>query len=246
MVKETNDWARGNMQILGLLDELRTMARNGLTYATDPYDRERYEQLLQLTSQSYAPRSSICRRRKSARNCGPRLATSPPKWPRALAVFDDEGHILLHLRADDNCWCLPCGWVDANQLRIEAAECRELYEETGLHARPLELVDVFTRKPGRYGNLYTMIAVVYLCEVTGGELTLSHEGLDLRYWSIDEVTNWHANHEEYAHARLHLLAEKTGDREVRTGGPPKLIVWDILRICEVSTCASVAGFGMKY
>jgi len=31
-----------------------------------------------------------------------------------------------------------------------------------------------------------------------GELTLAHEGLDLRYWSIDAVPHWHATHERYA------------------------------------------------
>lgn len=186
------------MEILGLLDELRTMACNGLTYATNPYDRERYERLLQLTSQSYAeildlPSAQVREKLRTE------VGYITPKVGADAAIFDKGGRILLHLRADDNCWCLPCGWVDANESPIEAA-VREVYEETGLHARPLELVDVFTRKAGRYGNLYTMIAVVYLCEVTGGELTHSHEGLDLRYWSIDEVTNWHANHEEYARA----------------------------------------------
>jgi hypothetical protein len=42
--------------------------------------------------------------------------------------------------------------------------------------------------------------VVHWCEVLGGELTLSHEGLALRYWPLDEVPCWHATHEEYARA----------------------------------------------
>ena len=36
--------------ILPLLDELQTIARNGLTYATNPYDEERYRRLLELVS----------------------------------------------------------------------------------------------------------------------------------------------------------------------------------------------------
>jgi Hydrolase of X-linked nucleoside diphosphate N terminal len=34
------------MNILPLLDELQAIARNGLAYTTNPYDRERYEHLL--------------------------------------------------------------------------------------------------------------------------------------------------------------------------------------------------------
>ena len=42
------------MDIFPLLDELQTLARNGLAFASDPYDRERYERLLTLATQSYA------------------------------------------------------------------------------------------------------------------------------------------------------------------------------------------------
>ena len=186
------------MDMLPLLDELRTIACNGLTYARDPYDRERYERLLQITSETYGeildlPPADVRERLRAE------VGYITPKVGADAAIFDAGGRILLHRRVDDGCWCLPCGWVNPNESPAEAA-VREAYEETGLAVRPLELVGVFTRKPGIYGNLYTMIAVVYLCEVLGGTLTLSHEGLDLRYWTIAEVTDWHANHAEYARA----------------------------------------------
>ena len=31
----------------------------------------------------------------------------------------------------------------------------------------------------------------YLCEVRGGELQVSDEGIALEYWKIDEVPAWH-------------------------------------------------------
>jgi hypothetical protein len=34
------------MNVLSLLDELQTIARNGLAHTTNPYDKERYERLL--------------------------------------------------------------------------------------------------------------------------------------------------------------------------------------------------------
>ncbi len=186
------------MDILALLDELRTIARNGLTYAQDPYDQERYQHLLDLTAQSYGeildlPPDSVRERLRAE------IGYITPKVGADAAIFDEAGRILLHQRADDQRWCLPCGWVNPNESPAEAA-VRETWEETGLHVRPLDLVGVFSRKPGMYGSLYSMVAVVYLCEVIGGTLTLSHEGLDLRYWEIDAVTDWHANHAEYARA----------------------------------------------
>ncbi len=45
-----------------------------------------------------------------------------------------------------------------------------------------------------------MSAVVHLCDVVGGELTLSHEGLGLPYWPLDEVPKWATDHEKKARA----------------------------------------------
>ena len=66
------------------------------------------------------------------------------------------------------------------------------------------IVGVFTRMPGAKHGPHTMIAIVHLCEVVGGELTLSHEGSALRYWPIDEVRGWHATHERYARAAFEM------------------------------------------
>ena len=41
------------MDVLPLLDRIQAIARTGLTYASNSYDRERYEELLELASRSY-------------------------------------------------------------------------------------------------------------------------------------------------------------------------------------------------
>ncbi len=41
------------MDILALLDEIQTIARNGLNFTPNPYDRERYERLLQVAATYY-------------------------------------------------------------------------------------------------------------------------------------------------------------------------------------------------
>jgi len=44
------------------------------------------------------------------------------------------------------------------------------------------------------------VSIVYLCQVRGGEITLSHEVLAARYWVIDEVPAWHKDHLKFARA----------------------------------------------
>ena len=56
----------------------------------------------------------------------------------------------------------------------------------------------FYRAAGSYKGTHALIAVVYLCERIDGQLALSHEHLDTRYWPIETVSEWHANHRDYA------------------------------------------------
>ncbi len=115
------------------------------------------------------------------------------------AVFDEQGHILLMDRVDGSGWCLPCGWVEPNERPADTA-VRETKEETGLEVEVRRLVGVFSRPANQATGLHSMSAVVHLCEVVGGELTLSHEGLGLRYWPLDEVPKWATDHEKKARA----------------------------------------------
>jgi ADP-ribose pyrophosphatase YjhB (NUDIX family) len=126
-----------------------------------------------------------------------------PKVGADAAIFNTGGEILLMERADGSGWCLPCGWVEPNEKPVEAV-IREVREETGLEIEVKQLVGVFTRMPSATNGPHTMIAIVHLCEVVGGTLTLSHEGSALRYWSIDEVQDWHATHERYARAAFEM------------------------------------------
>lgn len=188
------------MDIYSLLDELQTIARNGLQFAASDYDLERYQRLMKLATQTYSqlldlPEATV-RQRLSAE-----LGYITPKVGADAAIFNNLSEILLMERADGSGWCLPCGFVEPNETPAEAT-IREAYEETGLHIQVRQLVGVFTRKPGLQFGLHTTVAIVHLCDVIGGKLTLSQEGLDLRYWCIEDQPRWHANHERYAHAAL--------------------------------------------
>lgn len=200
------------MDLMPLLDELQTMARNGLEYATNPYDRERYERLLKLVSVYYGQAIDMPPAEVRARFRA-ELGYITPKVGADAAIFNDAGHILLVLRADDQRWCLPCGWVDPNEAPAEAA-VRETREETGLDVRVRQLVDVFTRKPDNGYGPHTSVAVVYLCDLIGGTLQISHESLDARYWPIDQVTTWHELHQQYA-----IAAHALWQRQHETTGP---------------------------
>jgi ADP-ribose pyrophosphatase YjhB (NUDIX family) len=187
------------MDIFPLLDELQTIARNGLNFTTNPYDRERFERLLALVSEYYGQALDLPPVDVRQRLAG-ELGYITPKVGAEAAVFDSAGRILLVRRSDDGLWCLPCGWVEPNESPEEAA-VRETREETGIEVRSRQLVEVFTRKPNMGHGPHTAIAVVYLCEVVNGTpQPQSHEVLEVRYRRIKEVVGWHELHQQYAEA----------------------------------------------
>lgn len=187
------------MDILPLLDELQTIARNGLNFTTNPYDRERFERLLALATKYYGQALDLPPAEVRKRLVG-ELGYITPKVGAEAAIFDAEGRILLVRRSDDGRWCLPCGWVEPNESPEEAA-VRETREETGLEVRSQRLVDVFTRKPNTGYGPHTAMAVLYLCEVVGGTPhSQSPEITEVRYWRINEVLGWHELHQQYAEA----------------------------------------------
>lgn len=196
------------MDTFSLLDELQTIARNGLQYASNPYDLERYERLMELVTQGYGdvldvPAETV--RAQFARELG----TITPKVGTDAAIFNERGEILLMERADGSGWCLPCGFVEPGETPVEGV-IREVREETGLEIKVKRLVGVFTRRPGAKYGPHTILSIVHLCEIVAGQLTLSHEGSALRYWPIDGMKHWHGTHEINARAAYEIW--KSPDR----------------------------------
>lgn len=189
MTKNTGD------EFLAFLDELRITSQVGLEYADDPYDEERYERILELVSKWYGRSVDLPTEDVRSRFAS-EVGYVTPKVSADAAVFNDDDRILLQQRADSGTWCLPGGYVDPNESPRETA-VRETREETGLTVEPVNLIDVYTRKPGEYGP-HCVVIHVYLCVMCGGTLEVSHEGTDLRYWPIDDVPVWHKDHEQKA------------------------------------------------
>lgn len=186
------------MDIVALLNEIQSLARTGLHFTSGTYDRERYGRLLELAAQGYEQLAEL-----PANEIKQRFAEETgyitPKVGADAAIFNDKGEILLMERADGSGWCLPCGWVEANERPYDTV-IREVREETGLEVAVQQLVGVFTRKASAQNGPHTMVAVVHLCKIVDGELTLSHEGSALKYWQLEDVAHWHPNHDKYAFA----------------------------------------------
>lgn len=182
-----------NNNLLALLDELRAIAQLGLNFAENPYDRERYQRLLDISVEQYAvltglPPMVINDRFRQE------LGYITPKVGCSGAVFNDDGHVLLVKRSDNGRWCLPSGYAEVNQTPQENCR-REVLEETGLHVEVGPLLDLYCIRPGEYGQPHTLYILLYLCTVGGGTIMPSHETPEVGYFDHTTITDWHSNHQ---------------------------------------------------
>jgi 8-oxo-dGTP diphosphatase len=99
----------------------------------------------------------------------------------AGVIVDDRGRALLIQRRDNHRWEPPGGVLEPGET-IHDGLRREVREETGLDVEPLTLTGV-------YKNMTRVIvALVFRCKITGGDLATNDEVSAFRWATAEEVT----------------------------------------------------------
>lgn len=171
------DWAR----------KVQAIAQNGLLFATDPFDRERYSQLQALVASILASELDIpLGQVRDLWSHDEGYAT--PKVDVRGALFEGNRVLLVRERSDGK-WTLPGGWVDINDSPSSAVE-REVFEESGYRARAVKLAAVFDKNNPAHGHppgVHHIYKLFFLCERTGGMPTTSLETDGVDYFPLDAL-----------------------------------------------------------
>lgn len=167
--------------------ELQAIAQTGLTFARDPYDRERYEQLRTLASAIMAAHTGEPTARIEALFAG-ETGYATPKVDVRGAAFDALGRVLLVREvADGGRWTLPGGWADVNLTPAENV-AREMREESGYTVRVDKLAAVWDRtRQGHPAGVFACCKLFFLCTITGGAPAISLETSAVGWFGEDEL-----------------------------------------------------------
>lgn len=187
-----------NISKFEFLEEIRSIAQNGLSYSSDQHDQQRYKKLLDLASLEYSSLSGIPANEINHRFKKELGGHITPKVGVNAAIFSSEGNILLALRVDDGKWCLPGGWTDLNESPQQAVE-RELLEELSITVKAENCIDILSRMPGDFGQPHTSCHILFHCYHLKGEIVPIDEVMDFGYFPYDKKNiNWHRDHAKMA------------------------------------------------
>ena len=115
----------------------------------------------------------------------------------AICVLRRAGRVLLVQRAampGRGLWGFPGGMQELGETVFQAA-VRELEEETGVRARPLDAIGTLDRierdEAGRVRSHWTLVAV--LAEWERGEPDPGEDALAVAWAAPDEVADWNGS-----------------------------------------------------
>jgi 8-oxo-dGTP pyrophosphatase MutT (NUDIX family) len=96
----------------------------------------------------------------------------------------------MQLRSDTRTWGFPGGSCELGDSLLEAAQ-RELLEETGLTASSWTFVTMLSGKEFFFiypnsDQIYN-VSAVYVAREISGDLCSDHEGLELRWFEMDDL-----------------------------------------------------------
>ena len=163
---------------LQLARRLHALARSGLHFTQDPYDRERYEEIETLAAEMLAG-GSLADRDTLLAVWRQERGYVTPKIEVRGAIFRD-GRVLLVRETMDGLWTLPGGWVDVNESPSQAIT-KEVEQESGFRVRVLKLAALWDRARHGHGpTLHHSWKAFFLCEILSGEarVSLETDGVD--------------------------------------------------------------------
>jgi len=123
---------------------LAALAQDGLAYADDDYDLDRYRQVGGLAAELLSVLSGRPAE-ELAVELGRDSGYATPKIDVRGVIFDDDERVLLMREKTDGRWSLPGGWADPGDAP-SAAVTREILEETGYHASAVKLIACWDRE----------------------------------------------------------------------------------------------------
>jgi len=172
--------------LLQLVKQLQALAENGLHYAENDYDLDRYQIIEKISLQMLSLLTGISEE-TIALATPERNGYRTPKVDVRAVIFNDRDEILLVKERIDSRWSLPGGWCDVGFTPSEIAE-KETFEEAGIHVKLKRLLAVLDKKCHDHPeDLFYAYKIFLECEAENFEIKPGMETLDAGFFPMDKL-----------------------------------------------------------
>ena len=195
------------------LKKLKALADTGLLYSqNNPYDNERYAELLEISLELMADASGNSTETLKAMFAPVTDYPTVKTDVRVLILSDDKKQVLLTQESADGKWSLPGGWADIGTSPQETA-VKEAVEETGLNIKPIALLAVFDKRKHRHPpQPFYVYKMVFLCEKISGVLQKGFDVLDVQYFDIENLPE--LSEDRILKSQIELVYKKVMDNDL--------------------------------
>lgn len=202
------------VDLLAMGRRLAMFAQNGSHYASDDYERERWEAVRLDAAALLSTATGVEATAITATLDGDQGHATAKVDVRGVLVDDDR--VLLVREASDGRWCLPGGWAEPDTSPAEAVrkECRE---EAGHDVAVERLVGCFDRDRtvGAVPYPFRVYKLFFACRQLGswerGSTTAERETTDVEWFAFDDLPPLSVarTSEEQLHRVRRVLADPT-------------------------------------
>ena len=164
---------------------IQALSQTGLTYAKDPYDRQRYEELREIAAEMLAIPLGAAPSEIAGMFRAEEGYATPKVDVRGVVIQDDK--VLLVRERSDGLWTLPGGWADVGDPPSGAVE-REIREESGYAAKAVKLLALYDRNlHGHPPMAFHVYKAFFRCEITGGSSAFSDETDGVDFFALNAL-----------------------------------------------------------
>ena len=185
-------------------ETLAAIARTGLGFSENLYERERFEEVLNVAAdiKAAANQALVAADATEAAEVAREQDHFVQEWLESVGVGvpgyvtpkvaigavvgNDDGELLLVQRADSGIWLYPTGWADVGYSPAEVA-VKEVAEETGVHCVPERVLAVIDGQRMGFSR-FGMYMLLFHCRAVGGDLARHPlECADVGWFGPDEL-----------------------------------------------------------
>jgi len=198
---------RMNNKWLEWATELQSIAQAGLTFGENQYDRDRYQQIRDLSVQILHEYTEIDH--KIIKDLfASETGYQTPKVDIRAAVFKDDKILMVKEKVDGK-WSLPGGWADVNSS-VSESSVRECFEEAGAIVKPKRIIAIHMgNRHNNHDFPFTIYKIFVECELMEFSFKENTETLGSDFFNLNDLPSLSTERNTFEQIKICFDAKKS-------------------------------------